>query len=211
MRRIAPIVFVAALLVAAPPAAQAGCGGVQAAGSKRNVTKGPDPLAIGDSVMLLAVNPLAREGFNVNARGCRQWSEGHAILRRKKRRHRLPHLVVMALGTNWFITRDDIGRTRRLLGKRHVLAIVTPREPGGYTGSDAKRIRAAARAHPKRIKVIDWVRFSRGHGSWFGPDGIHLTYTGVTNYVRCIRRSLRFAAGPSASTSAGRHPCASRS
>ena len=98
----------------------------------------------------------------------------------------------MALGTNWYITRDEIGRTRRMLGKRHVLAIVTPREPGGYTGSDAKRIRAAARAHPRRIKVIDWVRFSRGHGSWFGPDGIHLTYTGVTKYVRCIRRSLRF-------------------
>ena len=49
------------------PAAQAGCGGVQAAGSKRNLAKGPEPLAIGDSVMLLAVNPLARAGFNVNA------------------------------------------------------------------------------------------------------------------------------------------------
>ena len=58
---------------------------------------------------------------------------------------------------------------------------------------DAKRIRAAHRAHPKRIKVIDWVRFSRGHRGWFGPDGIHLTYTGVRNYVRCIRRALRFA------------------
>jgi hypothetical protein len=131
------------------------------------------------------------------------------MLRRKKRRGRLPRLVVMALGTNWRITRAEIGRTRRLLGRKRVLAIVTPREPGGYA-SDAKRIRAAARAHPRRIKLIDWVRFSRGHGSWFGGDGIHLTYTGVENYVRCIRRSLRFAAGPRASASARRHPCASR-
>jgi len=128
------------------------------------------------------------------------------MLRRKKRQGRLPRLVVMALGTNWYITRRDIGRTRRLLGRKRVLAIVTPREPGN-TG-DAKRIRAAGRAHPRRIKVIDWVRFSRGHGSWFGGDGIHLTYTGVEKYVRCIRRSLRFAAGPSASASARRHPCA---
>jgi hypothetical protein len=207
MRRLAPIVVALALVVALPVAAQAACGGVMAAGSKRNLAKGPEPLAIGDSVMLLAVDALAQAGFNTNAQGCRQWSQGHAILRRKKRHGTLPRLVVMALGTNWYITRDEIGRTRRLLGKRRALAIVTPREPGGYLG-DAKRIRAAARAHPRNIKLIDWVRFSRGHGGWFGGDGIHLTYTGVTKYVRCIRRSLRFAAGPSASASARRHPCA---
>ena len=191
MRRIAPIVVVAGLLVPAAPSAHAACGGVRAAASKRNLTKGPEPLAIGDSVMLLAVQRLARAGFNVNAQGCRQWSQGHAILKRKKRHHRLPRLIVMALGTNWSVHRAEIGRTRRLLGTRHVLAIVTPREPGGYT-IDSRRMRAAARAHPHRIKLLDWLRFSRGHGSWFGGDGIHLTYTGVTNYVRFIRRSLRF-------------------
>jgi hypothetical protein len=197
MRRVAPIVVAAWVLVAVPATAHAGCGYVQAAKAKRNVAKGPAPLAVGDSVMLLAVDPLARVGFNVNARGCRQWHEGLAILRRKKRLHRLPRLVVMALGTNWYITRDDIGRTRRLLGKKHTLALITPREPGGSYSGDATRIRAAGRAHPNRIKVIDWVRYSRGHGNWFGGDGIHLTYTGVTNYVRCIRRSLRWANGPS--------------
>jgi hypothetical protein len=205
MRWLAPIVL-AATLVAMPAAAHAACGGVVVKGSKRNLVKGPEPFAIGDSVMLLAVNRLARAGFNTNAQGCRQWSRGHAMLRRKKRQGRLPRLVVMALGTNWYITRDEIGRTRRLLGRRRVLAIVTPREPAN-TG-DAKRIRAAGRAHPRRIKVIDWVRYSRGHGGWFGGDGIHLTYKGVENYVRCIRRSLRFAAGPSASASARRNPCA---
>ena len=208
MRCLAPITVAAALLVAAAPAAEAGCGGVKAAASKRNLANGREPLAIGDSVMLLAVKPLARAGFNVNAQGCRQWRQGHAILRRKKRRGTLPRLVVMALGTNWIISRDDIGRTRRFLGPKRVLAIVTPRESGGRSGPDAKRIRAAGRAHPRRIKVIDWVRFSRGHGSWFGGDGIHLTYTGVTNYVRCFQRSLRWANGPSASASARRHPCA---
>ena len=195
MRCAAAILLVAALLVV-PAAAQAGCGGVQAAASKRNLSKGPEPLAIGDSVMLLAVKPLARVGFDVNAQGCRQWSQGHAILRRKKRRNDLPRLVVMALGTNWRITRAEIGRTRRLLGRKRVLAIVTPREPGGYK-TDARRIRAAARAHPRRIRLLDWVRFSRGHGNWFGGDGVHLTYTGVSKYVRCVQRSLRWLNGAS--------------
>jgi hypothetical protein len=198
MRRLAPIVFAAAIAAAAPIPAHASCGGVRTARSKRNLVKGPEPFAIGDSVMLLAVEPLARLGFNVNAQGCRQWRQGDAILRRKKRQHRLPRLVVMALGTNWYITRKDIGRTRRLLGRKRVLAIVTPREPGGYT-DDARRVRAAVRAHPHNLVLLDWVRFSRGHGSWFGGDGIHLTATGVRNYVRCIRRALPFRHGPYAS------------
>ena len=209
MLRLAPIVLLMGVLVIGPAAAEAACGGVKAARSTQNLVKGPEPFAIGDSVMLLAVNALARAGFNVNAQGCRRWSQGHAILRRKKREGRLPRLVVMALGTNWSITRREIGRTRRLLGRRRVLGVVTPREPGGYT-TDAQRVRAAARAHPRNIKLLDWVRFSRGHGSWFGGDGIHLTWTGVRNYVGCLRRVLPFAAGPRAAASARRHPCASR-
>jgi hypothetical protein len=209
MRRLAPIVLCVAVLVVAPTVAEAACGGVWAAQSKRNLAKGPEPFAIGDSVMLLAVKGLSRAGFNVNAQGCRRWSQGHAMLARKKRQGRLPRLVVMALGTNWSITRREIGKTRRLLGRKRVLAIVTPREPGGYT-ADARRVRAAVRAHPRNLKLLDWVRFSRGHGSWFGGDGIHLTSTGVRNYVRCLRRALSFAAGPRASASARRHPCASR-
>jgi hypothetical protein len=196
-RRVVLIALTSATLVVAPSAADAACGGVEAAASERNLAKGPEPLAIGDSVMLLALNPLARAGFDTNAQGCRQWGQGHAILRRKKRHGRLPRLVVIALGTNWQITRDQIGRTRRLLGRRRVLAIMTPREPGKT--DDAKRIRAAGRAHPRRIKVIDWVRFSRGHGNWFSGDGVHLTDTGVGNYVRYLRRSLRWANGRKAS------------
>lgn len=194
MRSLAPVLLTAALL-ALPGSATAACGGVQSAPAKRNLVKGPEPLAIGDSVMLLAVNRLARRGFNVNAQGCRRWSHGHAILAQRKRRGRLPRLVVMALGTNWSITRRDIGRTRRLLGPNRVLGLVTPREPGGSYG-DAKRVRAAARAHSHNLKLLDWVRLSRGHSSWFGGDGIHLTWTGVKNYVQLFRGALRFASGP---------------
>ena len=194
MRRFAPIVLAVALLVTLPAAVDAACGGVWTGHSKRNLVRGPEPFAIGDSVMLLAVRPLARVGFNVNAQGCRRWSQGHAILRRKKREHRLPRLVVMALGTNWSITRREIGRTRRLLGPKRMLAIVTPREPGGYT-TDARRVRAAARAHPRNLRLLDWARLSRGHGSWFGGDGIHLTETGVRNYVRLIRHAMRWKNG----------------
>lgn len=200
-------------MVLAPHAAHAACGGVKAANAKKNVAKGKPPLVVGDSVMLLAVERLAGEGFNVNARGCRHWAEGHALLVERKRRRRLPKLVVMALGANWKITRDDIGRTRRLLGRDRVLALVTPRESGGWSGADAANMRAAAKAHPRNVKLLDWVRFSRGHGSWFSGDGLHLSWAGVGGYVRCLRRALRHAEGPRKKRARGagrRHPCASR-
>lgn len=209
MRRVALIVSMAALLGVAAPAAEAGCGGVQTARSTQNLVKGPEPFVVGDSVMLLAVRPLGRVGFNVNAQGCRWWKHGHAILRRKKREGRLPRLVVMALGANWVLTRKEIGRTRRLLGTKRVLALVTPRESGGRAGPDARRVRAAARAH-RNVVLLDWVKYSRGHGSWFGGDGLHLTRTGVRHYVRCVRQALRYRSGPRAAASATRHPCASR-
>lgn len=210
MVRLAPIVSVLAALVVLPAAAQAQCGGVKSAGAKKNISKGPPPLVVGDSVMLYAVGPLASVGFNANARGCRQWAEGHSVLAARKRQGRLPSLVVMALGANWRITREDIGRTRRLLGPKRVLAIMTPRESGGWSGADARNIRAAGKAHPRNVKVLDWVRFSRGHGSWFSGDGLHLSWAGVRAYVRCIRRALPFRNGPRTVANRRRHPCASR-
>jgi hypothetical protein len=209
MARLLPTALALALLALAPAAAEAACGGVRAAKSQKNVVKGREPLVVGDSVMLLAVEPLGRVGFNVNARGCRMWAEGHALLAQRKRQDRLPKLVIVALGANWHVRRDDIGRTRRLLGPKRVLGLVTPRESGGWSGSDAANIRAAAKAHPRSIVLLDWVAFSRGHGSWFSGDGLHLSYAGVDAYVRCIRRALPYA-GPPRASGRRRHPCASR-
>src|SRR3954452_15155590 len=57
------------------PAAHAGCGGVETARPKHKGAPRP-PIAVGDSSMLLALPPLARVGYKVNARGCRQLAEG---------------------------------------------------------------------------------------------------------------------------------------
>src|SRR4051794_4507534 len=62
---------------------------------------GRAPLAIGDSVMLGAADRLAAAGFEVDARGCRQMSQGLDIL---AQRRTLPRVVIVALGTNWVIT-----------------------------------------------------------------------------------------------------------
>jgi hypothetical protein len=201
MRLIAVIAAVCACALAAaavPPAARAGCGGVRYVPAKKKPQSGRPPLAIGDSTMLLAMDYLARDGWNVNAHGCRGMEEGLALLRARRARGRLPHLVAIALGADFTISRREIRSALHVLGPNRVLALVTPRELGGGSGGDARAVRAAAAAYRKRVFLLDWVKFSSGHGGWFQPDGLHLTFPGARAFARLFRRALPLAAPPAA-------------
>lgn len=202
VRRIAaPIVAVslaltAALLAAAPAGAyEPGCGGVHIVPARRHLNPGRlDPLMIGDSVLLGAMPQVSAAGFDIDTRGCRGWDEGRHVIAVAKARHRLPHLVVMQLGTNWSISVGQIRSVLRLIGRERVLAVLTPRESGGYAGSDAAHVRAAGRRWPRQVVVLDWVRVTRRHPSWFQPDGIHLMPPGARGLARLLGRAARYAA-----------------
>jgi hypothetical protein len=146
--------------------------------------------------MLFAVPYIARERMQANARGCRMWSEGLGLLRARRHSHSLPHLVVMALGANWTISRSDIEQALRIVGPKRILGLVAPREEGGGTSSDAYNVRQAGKRHPRRVKVLDWPRYSSGHGNWFSGDGLHMTYTGAGAFAHYVGRLKRFAAPP---------------
>jgi hypothetical protein len=197
---IATAVAAAGLLAAAALPARSGavydpaCGGVETAKATRKVNPGGHaPLAIGDSTMLLALPNLTHEGYQVNAHGCRQIDEGLEVIRGAKRQGRLPHLVVIALGADASISPGQLGRAFHLLGPRRVLGLVTPRELGGGSGSDADAVRAAARHHPRRAVLLDWVAYSDGHPAWFQPDGLHLTFSGADAFARLLRQALPYA------------------
>jgi hypothetical protein len=144
--------------------------------------------------MLGAIDPLARRGFEVDVRGCRQMSEGLGVLRARGRR--LPRFVVIGLGTNWTVTLDQIRQALRIVGRERVLGLVTPREVGGVRSSDQAAMRAAGRRWPNRVRVIDWVARSAGHSDWFYGDGLHLTPKGARAMARLIRGALTTVAPP---------------
>jgi hypothetical protein len=185
--------LVAVLLLVWTPAADAGCGGVETATPKHKVAPRP-PLAIGDSSMLLALPALARVGYKVNARGCRQFSEGLGVLRDARRHHRLPHLAVLALGADASISAGQIAQAKKIMGPKRKLGLVTPRELGGGESNDARVIRNAGRRDPVHVKVLDWVHYSGGHGSWFQPDGLHLTFSGAKAFARLLKKLVPLAA-----------------
>ena len=170
-----------ALLTA--PAAEAACGGVERFGPLGS-HPAPAPLAVGDSVMMGAIEPLRRSGFEVDVRGCRQMSEGLRVLRSRLRAGSLPTVVVVALGHNWTISPRDIAVALRVLGPERMLGLVTPR---GALSSARHAIRQAGRRWPDRVRVLRWAARSRGRPwTW---DGLHLTPAGARAYARLLSQA----------------------
>jgi hypothetical protein len=202
MRRAATTRATAALAVALAltvtlgvPAASA-CGDAKHARATKRGSPGRAPLVIGDSVLLGAVSQVAAAGFEVDTRGCRQMREGLGIIAARRRAKTLPQFVVIALGANGSIATRQIREAMKLVGRDRILGLVTPRELGGGESSDARAIRAAGRHFPDRIRVLDWVHFSAGHGRWFAGDGLHLGPGGASGLARLLRRALPFAVAP---------------
>ncbi len=190
----------AAAVVALPGASRAtfGCGGVHTARAAHHPRRLPAPLAIGDSTMLLALDQLAARGYDVNAHGCRQFPEALALVGSLRRAGRLPHMMVIALGADGSIGHRQIGRALGLLCCTRLLVLVTPRELGGGSGTDAAAVREEVARHPGRTRLLDWVAYSRGHGDWFQPDGLHLTSTGASAFTGFLARALPWAYPPAA-------------
>jgi hypothetical protein len=167
---------------------------VQVGQPQRHVAPGLPPLAVGDSTMLLALPNLTAEGFAVNAHGCRQFPEALALLSALANTHQLPHLVVVALGADGSVTPGDVSATLQVLGPTRTLVLVTPRELGGGSGSDATTVRDAGSRYPTLIRVLDWVTYSAGQNAWFQPDGVHLTFPGAAAFARLLATVLPLAA-----------------
>lgn len=175
------------------PAAEAACGGVQHFQPTKLRRPGAPPLAVGDSVMLGAVDRLVAAGFEVDARGCRQMAEGVKVLAARGRRGTLPGTVVVALGTNWIVTTSQIRQALRILGPGRVLGLVVPRELASVRTPNRRNIRSAGKRWPERVRVLDWVRYSSGHASWFAGDGLHLGTAGARAFTRLLSRALDWA------------------
>lgn len=147
---------------------------------------GRAPLIIGDSTMIFAAPFLGGLGFEADAHGCRQFSTGVAMLAGRRHAGTLPRIAILALGANGPIPASGIRAALRAVGRHRILGLVTPRN----LSSSQTQMRRAAGAHPDRVLLIDWARFSAGHGSWFGGDGLHVNQTGARAFARLMRRRV---------------------
>jgi hypothetical protein len=187
------VLAVLAVAGGAVPSAQAGCGGVVAAEARGPVAVGRAPLAIGDSTSIYAAPILGRLGVEANAKGCRQFTEGVSLLRARRAAGTLPAVVVLALGANGPVPQRAMEQALSILGPRRILLLVTAKHADARNGA----LRAAARRHPDRVVLVDWVAASAGHPGWFSGDGLHVGQAGATAFAQLIKRSLaRFSFPP---------------
>jgi hypothetical protein len=182
--------IVLVVLLTAPSAADACCVGLHLfpPGAQGRDAVPEPPLAIGDSVMLGAARNLARAGFEVDAREGRFMRHALRILRKRRSDGLHPPVVVVAIGTNFPATSQEIGRALALLDPAQRLVFVTPKR--SWSGLGAGPLWAARRHHPRRVGVLDWVAYSAAHPDWFYGDGTHLRPSGARGYTQLLRRAL---------------------
>ena len=194
-RRLAPVLLACALAALGPATAEAACGGVEQERPRADHNLGRAPIAIGDSALLGALPQVASVGIRANARGCRQYPEGLALMRELRSQDRLPRVVILELGSNGYVTQDNIDDALNIVGKRGIVALVTPREAAGVGTHDIELIRREAHEH-RRVRLLDWVRFSAGHSAWFQPNGLHLTFDGADAMARLFSQVFRWLPNP---------------
>jgi hypothetical protein len=173
LRTVLGLAVATGVLAAAQPASAVECGKRQNR-LPDGAAAGSVPLVVGDSVLYDAAGSVAGRGFEANAMICRTMAQGLRILRTRAAAQTLPDLVVLELGANGVVTRADISTALRILGDTRSLVLLTPTDDDPPRGVDAKTMRAAAKAQPDRIRVIDWAGRTKRHPSWMASDGVHL-------------------------------------
>jgi hypothetical protein len=180
-----------------------GCKGVHTAEATTNPNpNGPPPILIGDSTVLLPIPNLNEVGISVNGRGCRGFRESIDVAAKLKRKHRLPHLILMNGYANGGANTKLIAQAVSMLGKSHVLGLLTEynADTGHPPAPDTGILFKAHKQYPHRIFVMDWVKYSLAHhkaepkaGAWFLPDLFHPNFTGADAYAQFLATALRYA------------------
>ena len=152
----------------------------------------PSTIAIGDSVMLGAVNALRKQGVDViDAKKNRQAPTGIDIIRERGRT--LPTNVVFHLGTNGTFPSTLCRDILRAVGRERRVFILTLAVPRKWEAPNNARIRRCAQTHADRVTLIDWHRAVSQRGEWVAGDGVHLRPLGANGYARLIAKAVRGA------------------
>ncbi len=187
------------LLAASPAQGQGepafGCGKEHLGKAKKGGVKAP--LAIGDSTMLLPIPNLTKAGFNVNAKGCRGFRQSVLVMKQYAKRGKLPHLILIGAYSNGGVNPGLVDFALDVAGPSRALGFITQydADTGEPPAADTDVIRKAAKQHPRKIFLLDWVDHSLPHHSteapdgWFLPDLFHPNFTGAQAFADYLAES----------------------
>lgn len=144
--------------------------------------------AFGDSVMLDAAPYLQEVNSHmiVDAAVGRQAYQTPAIISQAAASGKLPANILIGLGTNGEIKRQDLDQIMAILGKnRQVYWMNNFVQSRPWQDSNNQMLSAAQKDY-KNLHVIDWYDLAKQHADWFAADGVHQGPLGDRNYVRLL-------------------------
>jgi hypothetical protein len=148
----------------------------------------PKVLIFGDSVTLGAKNYLRHgheEHVELDSEIGRTSSTALPRLRKLKRTHKLPPVVVLHLGNNGWVYEEQVHEMMSLLAEVERVVVVNAHVPKPWQDRNNATIRSVLSQYP-RVILIDWLKASEGHRDWFGGDGLHLTPRGADAFAQLI-------------------------
>lgn len=169
-------------------------------------TATPEPrgpvTAIGDSVMLGAVNALAQTigNIDIDAEINRQVGTGIEILRARRDAGQLGKIVVFHMGTNGTFSPEQFDELMGVLANVPKVILLTIKAPRVWEETNNVVITEKAQHYPN-VVLIDWRAASIDHPEIFWDDQIHLRPEGAQVYADLIAVAINTPDPPQAGSS----------
>ena len=165
---------------------------------------GKDLTAVGDSVLLgsSAMLKATLAGAQVYATMGWQASDVLKQLQTLADAKRLTPVVLVHLGTNGYITENQLRNILSLLSDRKRVILVNTRVPRRWMEANNALIDRVIADYPN-VVLVNWRDASDGEPDYFISDGVHLTDIGQRAFISEIMRAGHLVRTPSAA--AGGH------
>ena len=150
-----------------------------------------DILLIGDSVSVRAIPyfedlfPYGRIDSVIN----RQMDEAPGIYAWYRDEELVGDIVVFSLGTNGYVTDEDIDNLMAEVGDEKYVWFITARASEDYVEDNNDALRRAADRY-SNVSVIDWYSLSEDEEDYFDGDGTHLTEEAAEIYAEMIYEAV---------------------
>ena len=145
----------------------------------------------GDSVVLSGRFALQAtlKSLSIDAAVGRQPWEIAQRIKIRRSEGRLSDFVVIHMGTNGLVTRQDLEPILNQLRDRKRVVVVDVQVPRVWMHQTNEMIYALFPKY-KNVRLASWRVASHGHNGYFTPDGVHLTYAGAKVFAKIIRNAL---------------------
>lgn len=155
------------------------------------VRNGQGITAIGDSVMLDIAPELNKllPGIVIDGKVGRQMNESQAVVDHLKAEGKLGNIVIIELGTNGPFSPKQLHSLIISLGDVKQVVLVNTRVPRVWQDIVNSDLEKVAAEFPNAT-LVDWFSASKGHDSFFTPDGVHLTPEGARYYAIMVSRAI---------------------